>query len=102
MAGTHEVIQPLRHNGKLHDRGTTVKLSESDGAQLTKFGVVKPIRVTDSEEAKAADLESLTKQQLIDHALVTHNLTLNAASTKAELISAIAAAEAEATAKAAD
>lgn len=84
---------PIRHDGKLHPRGAKLKLGAKDAESLQKLGYVEPVE-GEEEESNASGLEGKTKQQLIDYALDAFKLTLDIASTKAQLIEAIVKAQA--------
>ena len=91
-----EVIHPIRHDGKHHDRGASIELGTKDALPLVKAGVVKPVDSVARPASDPIDFESFTKQQLVDYAQVKHGVTLSLSTAKSELVEAVIAAVAAA------
>ena len=96
----YTVVHPVRHAGKLHERGTEIELDDTTAERLQEYGSVHPIAfgpVAPAAPAKPVglstpELEKLTKDQLTEYALATFNLTLGSHLTKPEMIQAISGA----------
>ena len=84
----HKVVHPIRHDGKPYGRGSVVDVSPKDAKRLQQLGHVEPAN-GETDSAPAANLEQMTKAQLVDFALATYDLTLDATLNKAGLIDAI-------------
>jgi hypothetical protein len=90
-----EVIHPV-FTGKTHPRGSSVILSEADGAQLQALGYLGAKTEVDNQEERnvgTAALGAMTKSQLIAYATDNFDLELNTAQNKAQMIEAIELAE---------
>lgn len=94
----HTVVHPVRHAGKLYERGTEVELDDTSAQRLQELGSIAPsagiVIIAGPAPAKpiglsTPELEKLTKDQLTEYALATYNLTLGAHFTKLEMIQAI-------------
>lgn len=97
----HTVVHPVRHAGKLYERGTEVELDDASAQRLQELGsIAPPARVVIFEDPapvkpvglSTPELEKLTKDQLTEYALATFNLTFGAHFTKPEMIQAISGA----------
>jgi len=90
-----EVIHPV-NNGKTYPRGSSVILSEADGAQLQALGYLGAKTELDNQEERnvgTAALGAMTKSQLVAYANDNFDLVLAPSLTKAQMIENIELAE---------
>jgi hypothetical protein len=104
MADTkkYTVVHPVRHDGKLYDRGAEISLGEKDATRLLDRGVIstgKPTVVqvvqvvagpsTAETLASLNKLNAMTKEALVEYAQTTYGLQLPSDDRKEALVTAI-------------
>lgn len=100
MKTAYRVLEPLRHDGTDYAPGATVDLETTAASSLLSAGVVEgpaSAEAPDEEgEPEVPVLGGMTKAQLVDYARSTYSVELDPGDTKAALLQAIHALEAEA------
>ncbi len=85
---TYENAHVVLHNKTTYPRGSRIEMSVEHAAPLVEDGTLKLVE-SDQASSEPKPLESLTKNQLVDFAAATYDITLSKSFSKDEMIAVL-------------